>query len=109
MLSAYASGTLDTIIHSMLDKSRKKLIFAAIKSNAFVAWAFASERVETETGANITNALIVGRNPNITSYQYYQPLPVAQTNEFDTIRYGWSRVAGTARRPRPRPVRSSRC
>lgn len=95
MLSAYASGTLDTVIHSMLDRSRKKLIFAAMKSNALVAWAFASKRVETETGANITNPLTIGRNPNVTSYQYYQPLPVAQTNEFTTIAYGWSRVAGS--------------
>lgn len=95
MLSTYAAGTLDTIIHAMLDRSRKKLIFAAMKSNAFVAWAFASKRVETETGANITNPLTVGRNPNVTSYQYYQTLPVAQTNEFTTIKYGWSRVAGT--------------
>lgn len=95
MLSAYASGTLDTVIHSMLDRSRKKLIFAAMKSNALVAWAFASKRVETETGANITNPLTIGRNPNVTSYQYFQPLPVAQTNEFTTIAYGWSRVAGS--------------
>ena len=95
MLSTYASGTLDTIIHSMLDKSRKKLIMAAIKSNALVAWMFASQRVETETGANITNPLIVGRNPNISATQYYNPIPIGQTNEFDTIRYGWSRVVGT--------------
>lgn len=95
MLSTYASGTLDSVIHSMLDNSRRKLIMAAIKSNALVAWAFASNRVETETGANITNPLIVGRNPNITSTQYYAPIPVAQTNELDTVRYGWSRVVGT--------------
>lgn len=95
MLSTYASGTLDTIIHSMLDGSRRKLIMAAIKSNALVAFAFASERVETETGANITNPLIVGRNPNITSTQYYGTIPIAQTNELDTIRFGWSRVVGT--------------
>lgn len=95
MLSTFASGTLDTIIHSMLDASRRKLIMAAIKSNALVAWAFASERVETETGANITNPLIVGRNPNITSTQYYGAIPIAQTSELDTIRFGWSRVVGT--------------
>lgn len=95
MLSTYASGTLDTIIHSMLDKSRKKLIMAAVKSNALVAWAFASERVEVETGANITNPLTVGRNPNVSSYQYFQPLPLSQTNEFTTIAFGWSRVAGS--------------
>lgn len=95
MLSTYATGTLDTVIHATLDKSRRKLMMAAMKSCAFVAWAFASNRVEIETGANITNPLIVGRNPNVGTYQYYQPLPVAQTNEFDTVRYGWSRFAGT--------------
>lgn len=91
-----ASGTLDTIVHSMLDKSRKKLIMASIKSFAYMAWAFANDRVETENGgANITNPLIFGRNPNVTSYQYYDTLPVAQTNEFNTVGYGFSRVAGS--------------
>ncbi len=91
-----ASGTLNTIIAASLDKSRKKLIMASIKSNAFMAWAFANERVETEDGgANITNPITLGRNPNIASYQYYDTLPVAQTNEFDTVGYGWSRVAGS--------------
>jgi hypothetical protein len=97
MLSGgYATGTLDTVIHSMLDKSRKNLIMASIKSNALMAWAFANDRVETEDGGgNITNPLIVGRNPNIASYQYYDQVPIGQTSEFNTIRYGWSRVAGT--------------
>ncbi len=94
--SIYASGTLDTILHSTLDRSRKKLIMASIKSNALMAWAFANDRVETEDGgANITNPLTIGRNPNVASYQYYDALPVAQTNEFTTIGYGWSRVGGT--------------
>lgn len=92
----YASGTLDTIVHSMLDKSRAKLIMASIKSNALMAWAFANERVETENGgATITNPLVIGRNPNVASYQYYDEVPVAQTSEFTTVGYGWSRVAGT--------------
>lgn len=91
-----ASGTLDTIVHSMLDKSRRKLILASVKSNALMAWAMAQERVEMENGgANITNPITIGRNPNIASYQYYDELPIAQTNEFTTIGYGWSRVAGT--------------
>jgi hypothetical protein len=91
-----ASGTLDTVVHSMLDKSRKKLIFASLKSHALMAWAFANNRVETEDGgANITNPFIVGRNPNVASYQYYDQLPVNETSEFNTIGYGWSRVAGT--------------
>ena len=97
MLSGgYATGTLDAVVHSMLDKSRKKLIMASLKSMSLMAWAFANDRVETEDGgANITNPLIVGRNPNVSSYQYYDTVPMAQTNEFTTIKYGWSRVAGS--------------
>ena len=88
--------TIETVLNSTLTRSRKKLIMASIKSNALMAWAFANNRVEYEDGGHdITNPLVIGRNPNVTSYQYYDPLPVAQTNEFDTVRYGWSRVAGT--------------
>jgi hypothetical protein len=91
-----AAGTIDGIIHSMMDRSRKNLIMASLKGNVLVAWAFANDRVEVENGgANITNPLIIGRNPNITSYQYYDELPLAATNEFTTVGYGWSRVAGS--------------
>lgn len=91
-----SSGTLDGIIHSMMDRSRRKLIYASLKANALVAWAFANDNVETETGgASITNPLILGRNPNVTSYQYYDELPLAATNEFNTIGYGWARTAGS--------------
>lgn len=87
---------LDTVLHSMLERSRKKLIMASIKSNALMAWAFSSKRVEIEDGGyNITNPLTVGRNPNVSSYSYYEPLPVAQTDEFTTVEYTWSRIAGT--------------
>ena len=80
----------------MLDKSRKELIMASIKSNAFMAWAFAQNRVKFETGgANITTPIALGRNPNIASYQYYDTLPIAETDEFSTLKYGWSRVAGS--------------
>jgi hypothetical protein len=79
-----------------MTRSRKKLIMASIKSNALMAWAFANERVEFESGGHeITNPLTLGRNPNVTSYEYYNPLPIAQTSEFDTVTYNWSRVAGT--------------
>lgn len=87
---------LDTVLHAMLERSRKKLIMASLKSNAFVAWAFASKRLEIEDGGyNITNPLTVGRNPNVASYSYYDALPVAQTDEFTTVEYRWSRVGGT--------------
>jgi len=87
---------LATILNSMLQKSRRKLIFASMRSNALVAWAFANDRVEYEDGGyQISNPLTVGRNPNVASYEYYDQLPVAQTNEFLTVNYFWSRVAGT--------------
>jgi hypothetical protein len=88
--------TLATVLHSTMTRSRKKLIMASIKAHALMAWAFANNRVEWEDGGwEITNPLIVGRNPNVTSYSYYEELPVAQTNEFITVRQTWSRVAGT--------------
>lgn len=90
------SPVIETILHATLEKSRKKLMFAAIKANAFYAYAMASDKVEYESGGRvISNPLITGRNPNVTSYSYYDELPVNQTNEFDTVRYGWARVAGT--------------
>ena len=89
-------STLSTVIASTLQGSRKKLMMASIRSNALMAWAFASERVEYEDGGyDISNPLLVGRNPNVASYEYYDQLPVAQTNEFATVRYRWSRIAGT--------------
>lgn len=89
-------STIDTVLNAMLERSRKKLIMAAVKSNAFMAWAFSAGKVELEDGGrNITNPVIFGRNPTVASYEYYNSLPVAQTNEFDTATYTWSRVAGT--------------
>lgn len=87
---------LDTVLHSSIENSRKKLIMASLKSNALMAWAFSTKRVEVESGGyNITNPLTVGRNPNVTSTEYYTPVPVAQTNEFTTVEYTWSRVVGS--------------
>ena len=91
-----ASSPIATVLNSTLTKSRKKLILASIKSNALMAWAFATKRVEFEDGGHeITNPLTLGRNPNVTSYEYYDEVPIAQTDEFDTVKYNWSRVAGT--------------
>ncbi len=90
------STPIATVLDSTLTKSRKKLILASIKSNAFMAWAFATNRVEFEDGGHeITNPLIVGRNPNITSTEYYNEIPIQQTDEFTTVKYNWSRVVGT--------------
>lgn len=89
-------ATLATVLASSLEKSRKKLIMASMRSNALMAWMFATNRVEYEDGGyNISNPLTVGRNPNVAAYEYYDQLPVSQTNEFTTVNYTWSRVAGT--------------
>lgn len=89
-------AVLNTVLHSVLTKSRKKLIMASLQSHVLMAWAFATQRVETEDGGrNITNPITLGRNPNVTSTEYYNTLPVAQTDEFSTLEYTWSRVVGT--------------
>lgn len=91
-----ASTPIATVLNSTLTKSRKKLIMASIKSNSLMAWVFANQRVEFEDGGHeITNPLVIGRNPNITSYEYYDELPIQQTDEFDTVTYNWSRVGGS--------------
>lgn len=88
--------TIETVLATTLERSRKKLIMASVKSNALQAWAFATNRVEFEDGGhNITNPLVTGRNPNVASYSYYNTVPVNQTDEFDKVTYTWSRVAGT--------------
>lgn len=89
-------SVLSTVLNTTLTQSRKKLVVAAMQSNALMAWMFASDRVEREsTGYDITNPLLVGRNPTVASYQYYDALPVQQTDEFTQVQYFWSRVAGT--------------
>lgn len=91
-----ASSPIASVLASTLTRSRKKLILASIKSNALMAWAFATKRVEFEDGGHeITNPLTLGRNPNITSYQYFDSLPITQTDEFTTVKYNWARVAGS--------------
>jgi len=89
-------STLATVLNSSLQRSRKKLIMASMRSNALMAWAFSSNRIEMEDGGyQISNPLTIGRNPNIAAYEYYDQLPVGQTNEFATVNYTWSRIAGT--------------
>jgi len=89
-------ATLESVIHSTLTKSRQKLLYASMRANALVAWAFTSGNIDyIDGGHEVTNPLILGRNPNVGSYRYMQPLPIAQTSEFGTVRYGWTRVAGS--------------
>lgn len=89
-------AALDTIVNAMLTRSRGKLIMAGAISGTVSTYLHAAKRVVTEDGGpSITNPLIVGLNPNITSMQYYDRLPIAQTNEFTTVSYSMSRVVGT--------------
>lgn len=87
---------LDTIIHSMLDRSRAKLIMASAISGTVSAYLHTKKRVVVEDGGpQITNPLITGLNPNVQSTQYYDTVSVDQTNEFDTVEYFMTRVVGT--------------
>lgn len=89
-------ATLDTVVHSMLTRSRGKLIMASAISGTVSAYLHAKKRVVVEDGGpEITNPLIVGLNPNVASMQYYDQVPVSQTNEFTTVTYNMSRVVGT--------------
>jgi hypothetical protein len=87
---------LDTVINAMLTRSRAKLIMASAISGTVSAYLHAKKRVVIEDGGpQISNPLIVGLNPNITSMQYYDQVPVNQTNEFTTVNYYMSRVVGS--------------
>lgn len=87
---------LDTVINAMLTRSRAKLIMASAISGTVSAYLHAKKRVVIEDGGpSITNPLIVGLNPNVTSMQYYDQVPVNQTNEFTTVSYSMSRVVGS--------------
>jgi hypothetical protein len=88
-------STLDTVLHATLTRSRKKLMFAALRANTLFGWQMANKRIEFEDGGHeITNPLITGRNPNVGTTRYYDTMPIAQTDEFDTVKYGWARVFG---------------
>lgn len=89
-------ATLDTVINAMLTRSRAKLIMASAISGTVSAYLHAKKRVVVEDGGpQITNPLIVGLNPNVTSMEYYDEVPVDQTNEFTTVEYTMSRVVGS--------------
>jgi hypothetical protein len=89
-------AALDTVVNAMLTRSRAKLILASAISGTVSAYLHAKKRVVIEDGGpSITNPLIVGLNPNVTSMQYYDQVPIDQTNEFTTVSYTMSRVVGS--------------
>lgn len=89
-------ATLDTVLNAMLTRSRGKLIMASAISGTVSTYLHAKKRVVVEDGGpEITNPIITGLNPNVTSMQYYDQVPVDQTNEFSTVQYYMSRVVGS--------------
>lgn len=91
-------GAINSVICTTLEKpyTRKELIFAQLRSTVLSAFLMQKKRIVFEDGGReITNPLVVGRNPNIAAYSYYDELPVQQTNEFSKVRYGFARIAGT--------------
>lgn len=93
-MSAAISSVLSTTLESPY--MRRELIFAQLRATVLTSFLFEKKRIVFEDGGHeLTNPLVVGRNPNIASYSYYDELPVNQTNEFTKVRYGFSRVAGT--------------
>jgi hypothetical protein len=89
-------AALDTVVNAMLTRSRAKLIMASAISGTVSAYLHAKKRVVVEDGGpQISNPLITGLNPNVTSMQYYDEVPVDQTNEFSTVSYFMSRVVGS--------------
>lgn len=89
-------ATLETVLNSVLTKSRGKLVMAIAKAHVLYAWASAKDRIEmVDGGYELSNPLVVGRNPNIATYQYYDNIPIAQTSEFATAKYTWTRVAAS--------------
>jgi len=69
---------------------------ASAISGTVSAYLHAKKRVVVEDGGpQISNPLITGLNPNVTSMQYYDTVPVNQTNEFVTVNHFMSRVVGS--------------
>jgi hypothetical protein len=69
---------------------------ASAISGTVSAYLHAKKRVVVEDGGpQISNPLITGLNPNVTSMQYYDTVPVNQTNEFITVNHFMSRVVGS--------------
>lgn len=91
-----AVTTINTVAQLTLERSQKDLQLAAVKGNKLYAYMLANNRIKFEDGGSeISNPLIFGRNPNIAAYSYYDTLPLTQTDEFDKVSYGWSRVAAS--------------
>lgn len=89
-------ATPETLAHAMANRSRKKLILAATLSGGIYTYLSAKGKIKMEDGGpEIENPLIVGSNPNVTTAQYYDTVPVDETSEFTTVLYNMTRMVGT--------------
>jgi hypothetical protein len=87
---------LDTIVHSMLDRSRAKLIMASAISGTVSAYLHAAKaRRDRGRWSSDHQPIDYGLNPNVQSMQYYDTVSIDQTNEFTTVEYYMSRVVGS--------------
>lgn len=92
-------GAINSILCSTLEKPKlkKELVFAQNCATVLSRFLFEKKRIVFEDGGyEISNPLVIGRNPNIRAYTYYDELPVERTDELTKVRYGFSRVAATA-------------
>lgn len=86
----------DTLLAAMATRSRKKLILAATLPGGIGSYLAAKNRIKMEDGGpTITNPLITGSNPNVTTATYYDTVPVDQTSELSTVSYDMTRLVGT--------------
>jgi hypothetical protein len=86
----------ETLAHAMATRSRKKMIVAAVLPGGVFSYLAAKGRVKMEDGGPlITNPLVVGSNPNVTTATYYDTVPVDQTNELTTVSYEMTRLVGS--------------
>lgn len=85
----------DVLIHSVLEHSMKKLRIAAVLPGGVYSYLSAKGRIQLGEGRNITNPIQVGGNPNVTTAEYYDRVPISQTSEAATVKYNYARVVGT--------------
>lgn len=84
------------LAHAMASRSRKKMIMAAVLPGGVFSYLAAKGRTKMEDGGpEIENPLLVGANPNVTTAQYYDTVPVDQTDELTTVLYNLTRLVGT--------------
>lgn len=91
-------GALNSVMSSVMEKSitRKQLVFAQLTACALSTFLMQKKRITFEDGGyEISQPLVIGRNNNVASYSYHDPLPVNPTDELTKVKYGFARVAGT--------------